>query len=137
VSDRFDPSRPPVTVKGVLVGPRRAVDVLFRLDTGASHTSVRSHILRFVGYDPVTDGRPVRLRSVTGAGTGLSVQVRHLAALGQTRSPFHVVAHDPPAAVITDGLLGFDFFRGLVLTLDFARGRIDLRPPQRWWRLWR
>jgi hypothetical protein len=137
VSGQFDPIRPPITVRGVLVGPRRAAVVLFRLDTGASHTSVRSHNLRYVGYDPETEGRPRRLRSVTGVGTGLEVQVRHLAALGHTRAPFHVVAHDPPAAVVTDGLLGFDFFRGLVLTLDFAAGRIALRPPRRWWRLWR
>jgi hypothetical protein len=47
------------------------------------------------------------------------------------------VAHDPPPAVITDGMLGPDFFRGFVLTLDFARGRIALGPPRRWWQVWR
>jgi len=54
-----------------------------------------------------------------------------------TRTNFPVVAHDLPPAVTVDGLLGLDFFRDLVLTLDFARGRIDLRPPRPWWRVWR
>jgi hypothetical protein len=136
VSDAFDPKAPSIRVRGVLVGPQRAVDVLFRLDTGASRTSVRSHILRLAGYDP-SAGQPLRFRSATGIGTGLAVPVRHLVALDQTRDSFLVIAHDPPPAVITDGLLGLDFFRGLVLTLDFARGRIDLGPSRPWWRPWR
>ena len=40
-------------------------------------------------------------------------------------------------AVMIDRLLGLDFFRGLVLTLDFARGDIALRGPKRWWHFWR
>lgn len=136
MSDTFDRKAPSVRVRGVLVGPRRAVDVMFRLDTGASRTSVRSHILRLAGYDPSV-GQPLRFRSATGAGVGSAVAVRHLVALDQTRDSFLVVAHDPPPAVTADGLLGLDFFRGLVLTLDFARGFIDLDPPRRRWRFWR
>lgn len=49
---------------------------------------------------------------------------------------FVVAAHDLPLGVEADGLLGLDFFRGFVLTLDFVRGRITLA-PKHWWQFWR
>ena len=132
MSARFDPKAGLVQVKGVLVGPQRAVDVLFTLDTGASHTTVRPHILRLAGYDPAK-GRVRRLRSVTGTGEGRVLTVSLLIALGVDQNSFEVVAHDPPPAIVTDGLLGLDFLRRHVLTLDFARGRMSLHRPSRWW----
>jgi hypothetical protein len=63
------------------------------------------------------------------------IRVPALAALDRVRTDFLVAAHDLPLGVTTTGLLGLDFFRGFVLTIDFFRVRITLA-PRRWWWFW-
>ena len=121
----------PVTVEG----PQQAHTFRFLLDTGSSMTSMRAEFLRLLGFNPVAATRRRRMRSATGSVTAPILTVPRLISLGQSRSDFEIEAHDPPPAITADGLLGLDFFRGLVLTLDFARGRISLKSP-RWWQLW-
>ncbi|MFI5455086.1 MAG: hypothetical protein ACHRXM_06505 [Isosphaerales bacterium] len=64
--------------------------------------------------------------------TGSSVEqvakviLTRLTALGQYRFGFPVVAHDLPAGAAVDGLLGLDFFRNQILTVDFQKGQITL-----------
>jgi hypothetical protein len=65
------------------------------------------------------------------------IRVSAVTALDRIRTDFLVAAHDLPLGVEADGLLGLDFFRGLVLKLDFARGRIWLTAFRRWWQFWR
>ena len=64
------------------------------------------------------------------------LNLQHLLVLGQARTDYAVAAHELPPVVTYDGLLGLDFFRGLVLKLDFARGLISLF-RRRWWQFWR
>ena len=64
-------------------------------------------------------------------------QVSNLTALGQSKRDLVVAAQEFPITVEADGLLGLDFFRGLILNLDFSRGRISLRPPRPRWQFWR
>jgi len=90
-----------------------------------------------LGIVPAANARRGRIRSATGGAAAPFVAVPHLLALGQVRANFDVLAHDLPPTVTHDGLLGLDFFRGLVLKLDFARGRAALRPPRRWWQFWK
>jgi hypothetical protein len=137
VSVPFDPRAPVVLVEADVVGPVRTVRVTLALDTGASGTSIRPRFLIAAGYNPAASTRRGRLRSATGGGDAPFVRVSAVACLGRVRTDLPVLAHDPPPAVIADGLLGLDFFRGLVLTMDFARGRISLDPPRRWWQFWR
>jgi hypothetical protein len=66
-----------------------------------------------------------------------TVAVTRLLALGHTRTDFEIAALAPPPALTVDGLLGLDFLRGHVLTLDLARGRVGLRAPSRWWPFWK
>lgn len=78
-------------------------------------------LLRLLGAD---QSRPVgrkRLRSATGITDAPLVRVAAITALDRVRTEFVVAAHDLPLGVESDGLLGPDFFRGLVLTLDFNR----------------
>ena len=49
-----------------------------------------------------------------------------LSALGKHRFGFRVTAHDLPASVPIDGVLGLDFLDGHVLTIDFRAGTVDL-----------
>jgi len=47
-------------------------------------------------------------------------------ALGKHRFGFRVTAHDLPATVPIDGILGLDFLDGHVLAIDFRAGTVDL-----------
>jgi hypothetical protein len=79
--------------------------------------------------------RPIghtNLRGATGIARVPLIRVPAITALDRVRTEFVVAAHDLPLGVETDGLLGLDFFREFVLTLDFVRGRITLA-PRRWW----
>jgi predicted aspartyl protease len=131
----FDLHAPNMVARAHVTGPRRTAVARLVLDTGATETQISRHILLEAGIDL---SRPVarrNIRSATGGALAPVVRIRQLTALGHARTDFPVAAHDMPPAVTYDGLLGLDFFRNLVLTLDFARGRASLRPPS-WWRFW-
>jgi hypothetical protein len=133
----FDPAGRAVVVPVIVAGPTRPFRFHFALDTGASHTSMRATFLEYLGFNPAAATKRKRFRSATGTAVVPVLDVSRIIALGQTRLAFPVAAHDPPPGVTADGLLGLDFFRGRVLTLDFARGRASLSPPRRWWQFWR
>lgn len=134
---RFDPAAPTLVVEGHVTGPSGTTPVLLALDTGATATQVGATILTALGYDLARSTRRRRVRTATGTAVAPVVPLRHLFALGHGRADLAVTALDLPAAVGYHGLLGLDFFRGLVLTLDFARGGIALRPPAPRWQFWR
>ena len=63
-------------------------------------------------------------------GSGLisvpKIRVKNLAALGKKKSNFLILAHDLPLTASVDGVLGLDFLRENVLTVDFQQGFIEL-----------
>jgi hypothetical protein len=136
MSERFDPAARSVIAPVLVVGPERANRFKFAIDTGANRSSMRSEFLRLLGFDPRAVPRRRLMRSATGVTTVPMLTVPRIISLGQTRLDFEIAAHDPPEAIEADGLLGLDFFRGLVLTLDFSAGQLRLDPPKRWWQFW-
>jgi hypothetical protein len=72
--------------------------------------------------------RPIRLAVAMGGGTQLipRLALNRFSALGQHRIGLPVLAHTLPPAAGIDGLLGLDFLRGTILTLDFKAGQITL-----------
>lgn len=137
MSVRFDPAGGSVRVSITVAGPRQNQDVQCSVDTGSTHCVLPATILRALGYDL---SRPVgyaRVRGATGVARAPLIRVAAVAALDRVRSDLVVAAHDFPLGTTTSGLLGLDFFRGLVLKLDFARGIVRLDPPRRWWQFWR
>jgi hypothetical protein len=137
MTSRFELNSPLLILEADIVGPVRVVTVRLVLDTGASQTMIRPRSLVAAGYNPATTTRRGNIRSATGGSTAPILDVSAISCLGRVRTKLPVLAHDPPPTVVYDGLLGLDFFRGLVLTLDFARGRISLSTPKRWWQFWR
>jgi predicted aspartyl protease len=107
------------------------------LDTGSGITVVPVIYLRRLGVDLSRPVGHTHLRTTTGAARAPLVRVPAITALDRVRRDMVVAAHDFPIGVQTDGVLGLDFFRGLVLRIDFHHGRIDLDPLRRWWRFWR
>ena len=132
----FDPADPILRVQVRAFGPQEHYAFTCTLDTGASQTILPAAVLRRLGCD---FSRPVgraRIRGATGSVMAPLIRLPVLTALGQVRRDFVVAAHEFPVGIETNGLLGLDFYRGLVLKLDFARGRASLATPS-WWRFWR
>jgi predicted aspartyl protease len=136
MSQPFDPTDGRVVAVVEIVGPIRTHNFRFALDTGATRTAIRPRFLQALGCDLSAASPPVRLRSATGGGQAGFIKVSRFSFLGVVRTGFPLVIHDLPPAVAVDGLLGLDFLRGHVLTLDFHHGRMTLRPPRPWWRPW-
>jgi hypothetical protein len=126
VSFPFDPSQGPILVKGEISGPLGAANLELLLDTGATISLIRPAILVSLGYDP--DASPDRLAVTMGGGNTVCPRVllTRLTTLGQHRIGFPVLSHSLPPGSGVDGLLGLDFLRGAVLTVDFRSGRISL-----------
>src|SRR4051812_25433800 len=133
----FSPRAPKLILPVTVVGPRRSYAFRCTLDTGAEQTGLPTRYLRQLGFDLSHPVGHTTLRGTTGIARAPLIRVPALSALDRGRTEFVVVAHDLPLGTDTDGLLGLDFFRGFVLTIDFARGRIDLDPPRKWWQFWR
>ena len=122
----FDPSHGPLLVKAEVTGPDRRLTLQLILDTGATTSLLNDAALLTLGYDlaSVTD----RVQMTTGSlvTTVPRVVLTQLTALGQHRFGFPVLAHTLPVSASVHGLLGLDFLRGGVLTIDFRSGRITL-----------
>lgn len=122
----FQAQRGLVIVGAELFGPRGSAVLRLALDTGATSTLISSGALVATGYDPAL--APARVQVTTGSGIEFAprLQVQRIEALGTSRSQFEVLAHTLPTSAGVDGLLGLDFMRGGVLTIDFRTGLISL-----------
>jgi hypothetical protein len=96
------------------------------LDTGTTVTSINATMLRFVGYDPDAASQFVSLTIGTSVRRVPRLMANRLSALGQHAIGLRVLAHDLPTVAAVDGLLGLDFFRKFLLTIDFRAGQITL-----------
>jgi len=122
----FEAERGLVIVRAELWGPSGSAVLRLALDTGATSTVVNVAMLVALGYDPAL--APDRIQITTGSGVEFAPRVllQKVAALGGERVPFAILGHTLPPSAGVDGLLGLDFFRGQVLTLDFRSGRVDV-----------
>lgn len=79
-----------------------------------------------MGYDPAVS--PDRKEVTTGSGVEFValLQVMKMVALGRERNQFPVLAHTLPPSAGVDGVLGLDFLRRSIVTVDVQRGRVDL-----------
>jgi hypothetical protein len=56
------------------------------------------------------------------------IDVRRFEGMGQVVEPFEVACHDTPEDLGVEGLIGMDFFRHRILTLDGIRGKVLVGP---------
>ena len=122
----FNAKNGPIFIKAEATGPARTVRLNLALDTGATTSLNDIAILILLGVDP---NQPLRsLRMATGSAVGIVpvFALTRLSALGQHRFIFPVVGHALPPTSGVDGLIGLDFVRDQVLTIDFRAGQIDL-----------
>jgi predicted aspartyl protease len=126
MSTQFNLQQGLIIIQAELWGPAGSVILRLALDTGATSTVVNIGLLVAVGYDPAL--APERIQITTGSGVEFvpRVTVSRMITLQQERSDFPVLGHTLPPSAGIDGLLGLDFFRGQIVTLDFQSGQITL-----------
>lgn len=126
MSTSFNPQHHLIGVEVRLFGPSGDCKARLALDTGASSTVIAKDLLILIGYDPDTLPKTVNFTTGSGVESAARVSIDKLEALGQVRLNFSVIAHTLPPTASIDGLLGLDFLRNHVLTLDFQNGEIIL-----------
>ena len=122
----FNATQGLIIVPVELEGPTGTAVLRLALDTGATSTLINLGPLVAVGYDPALVS--TRLQITTGSGVEYVPQlvVSKLSALQQTRLQFTVLGHTLPPSAGIDGVLGLDFMRGQLLSVDFRQGQISL-----------
>ncbi len=115
-----------IIVPAAMEGPAATVRLRLALDTGATSTIVDPKHFVTAGYDPALAPTQVPLTTATTVHFIPLLTVTRLTALGQDRTVFPILGHTLPPRAGVDGLLGLDFLRGRVLTLDFPNGTITL-----------
>lgn len=122
----FNPQQGFVEVEADLTGPSATLRVLLGLDTGATRTLVDTAILVALGFNPNAARQRTPITTASGTAVVLLFNLPKITALGQDRTNFSVLCHTMPSGIKVYGLLGLDFFRGHILTLDFQNGQISL-----------
>ena len=122
----FDGRQGVIVVPSELSGPLGSVVIRLAVDTGATRTMVNVGPLALVGYDPSLVADRVQVTTGSGVEYAPVLPVRGIDALGQEREDLEVLAHTLPASARIDGLLGLDYMRDRVLTVDFRAGTVAL-----------
>ncbi|MBI5499625.1 MAG: clan AA aspartic protease [Deltaproteobacteria bacterium] len=118
--------RVPVQIWGVGLA---SSPLSFVVDTGTPRTLVDVEVARRLGFLPERATRQSRVVTAVGAERGYVVTTPRIRALGWDRDEFEIACHLLGATARVDGLLGGDFFEGMVLTINYAAGAVDLSPP--------
>jgi hypothetical protein len=115
-----------IIVRTEVEGPSGRAIFRLALDTGATTTLISVAPLVALGYDPAL--APSRVQVTTGSGIEFvpRILVTRITALSTDRISFPVLCHTLPSRAGIDGLLGLDFLRGQVLTIDFRAGQVTL-----------
>jgi hypothetical protein len=126
MSHPFNARSGPILVDVQISGPTKIRWAKLMLDTGATTNTFNVSVLRSVGYDPAQATDFVQIVAGTGFATVPRIMLNRMSALGQHQIGIRVLAHDLPRAANVDGLLGLDFIRDQMLTIDFRAATINL-----------
>lgn len=126
MSFAFDAQKGLIVVPVELTGPSGLVAVRLALDTGATNSLINAAPLVLVGYDPAMVLSRVQVTTGSGVEFVPKVTIAKHRAFERDWFSFPVPCHTLPPSAKIDGVLGLDFFRGKILTLDFQKGDITL-----------
>lgn len=128
---RYDPSRGLVVGSAYLVGPSGITATVssVALDTEALKIVLSKEILQKVGCKFTPDLPSTRVVTGTGVTRCPIVSINRLEAFGCQRTNLEVMALDLPEEARLSGLIGLDFLRGTVLTIDFIKSEVEVFIP--------
>lgn len=112
-----------------MTGPSGTAVVRLALDTGATRTLISASLLVAVGYDPAATLERTEVTTGSGVEFAALVSIGKIEALGRGFTQFPVLAHTLQPSAGVDGVLGLDFLRGQLLSIDFQNGRLTLAEP--------
>lgn len=94
------------------------------LDTGANRTVISYEAMATAGFEIGQTARQYEL--ATGGGKILvpEVVLPKIYSLGAVKQNLPIFVHNLPSSAQIDGVLGLDFLRGHILTVDFKIGEI-------------
>jgi gag-polyprotein putative aspartyl protease len=104
--------------------------VTLALDTGATHTVLDLTMLIIAGYTLNDVIRTVEIETAKGTIEAYVFKIKKLTSLGVTLKDKEICSYDFLANNVLssiDGVLGLDFFRGRVLTIDFQQSQIVIK----------
>lgn len=129
MSFRFNSEKGLVVVQAEITGPTGIAVLRLALDTGATGTLINTSLLVGVGYDPATAIERTEVTTGSGVEFAVRISLLRITSLGQQRNDFPVLAHTLPPSAGVDGVLGLDFLRRHLLTIDFVNGELRLVAP--------
>jgi hypothetical protein len=97
------------------------------LDTGATRSMIKPAALIGLGVS-YRDAPRGQFRGVAGGASAYIVTLESVEVGGARVGPLRVLAHDPDLNSGADGLLGQDFLNHFRVTIDNARGVVELAP---------
>ena len=103
-----------------IFGPIGSIIVQLALDTGATGTLINADLLFVIGTDPSLATEQVKVTTGSAIESVPRYTMSRIKALGQERTDFSILGHTLPPSAGIDGLLGLDFMRGRVPTVNFA-----------------
>ena len=122
----FNGRRGPIIVSASASGPADSRELRLVLDTGASVTTLEAKLLEFLGYDPGASDETVQVVTTDSISERPVVRLNRLSALGKHRLGIPVVSQSFPQVAKIDGVLGLDFLRDGILSIDFRSGQLTL-----------
>ena len=126
MSSFFKRRRGLIIVRARVWNARGSLTLNLALDTGASDTLISAARLEEAGFDLAASSQTVQITTGSGLATAPIIEIARLQALDGERLNFPVLAHNLPPTATIDGLLGLDFMRDHLLTVDFRTGQLSL-----------
>ena len=103
------------------------IEYEFVVDTGASQTLIDENALRRIGCIPANAVRYLPIHGIGGQYMAPVHKMISVSALGVDRLDMEVLSGTMPQKSGAQGLLGNDFFKNHVLTIDFDMAEISLQ----------
>lgn len=120
----IDPDAPVITVMIQISGPKGTYLLKAALDTGSTLTIIPWKIAEQLGYHPALSTERIPIATASGTENIPLITVERMEALGKVKERAIIGCHDLPPQTTVNGLLGLDFLRGFVTTLDLKRGEL-------------
>jgi len=123
---KFDNQDDLVLVDAIING----YQIKLALDTAATHTVIDSTALMIAGIDCDLITENVKIETASGIIEASKILISSFASLDKLKLNFNVTSYDfMKYGLLTeiDGVLGLDFFRNSVLTIDFVKKELSLK----------